>query len=60
VKVPGLEGVEAGADKIGIAAGVATAAGIAAHAIGTAKKRRFKKEPPSEKSDAPSDTGEAR
>jgi NiFe hydrogenase small subunit HydA len=60
VKVPGLEGVEAGADKIGIAAGVATAAGIAAHAIGTAKKPRFKKEPPSEKADAPAGTGKAR
>ena len=56
VKVPGLEGVEAGADKIGIAAGVVTAAGIAAHAAVTAKKRRFKKEPPSEKADAPSGT----
>ncbi|MBI3610786.1 MAG: hydrogenase small subunit [Nitrospirae bacterium] len=45
VKVPGLEGVETGADTIGIAAGVATAVGIAAHAIGTAMKGRFKSEP---------------
>lgn len=60
VKVPGLEGVEAGADKIGVVAGVATVAGIAAHAIGTAKKRRFKQEPPAEKADTPSGTGKAR
>lgn len=60
VKVPGLGGVEAGADKIGVVAGAATVAGIAAHAIGTAKKRRFKKEPPSEKADTPSGTGKAR
>jgi hydrogenase small subunit/[NiFe] hydrogenase small subunit len=44
VKVPGLEGVEAGADTIGIVAGAATAAGIAAHAIATAAKGRFKGE----------------
>jgi len=56
VEIPGLEGVAAGADKIGIAAGVATAAGIAAHAVVTAKKRRPTKEPPSEKSDVSSDT----
>ena len=42
VKVPGIEGVEAGADTIGLVAGAATAAGIAAHAIGTAIKDRFK------------------
>ena len=46
VKIPGLEGVEAGADKIGVVAGVATVAGIAAHAIVTAKKGRFEKGPP--------------
>jgi NiFe hydrogenase small subunit HydA len=44
VKVPGLEGVEAGADTIGIVAGAATAVGIAAHAIATAAKGRFKEE----------------
>ncbi|MBI5379658.1 MAG: hydrogenase small subunit [Nitrospirae bacterium] len=46
VAVPGIEGVEAGADKIGLVAGAATAAGIAAHAIATAAKGRFKGEPP--------------
>ncbi len=60
VKIPGLDGVEAGADKIGVVAGAATVAGIAAHAIGTARKRRFKKEPPTEKADTPPGTGKAR
>ncbi len=49
VKIPGLEGVEAGADTIGIVAGAATAAGIAAHAIATAAKGRFKGEERKEK-----------
>ena len=44
VKVPGIEGIEAGADTIGIVAGAATAVGIAAHAIATAAKGRFKGE----------------
>lgn len=44
VKVPGIQGIEAGADTIGIIAGAATAVGIAAHAIGTAVKGRFKGE----------------
>ncbi len=43
VSVPGWGGVELGADKIGIIAGVATAAGIAAHAAGTALTGRFRK-----------------
>ncbi len=60
VKIPGWGGVEAGADKIGAVAGAATVAGIAAHAIGTAKKRRFRKEPPAEKAEKPSGTGKAR
>lgn len=47
VKIPGIGGVEAGADKIGMVAGAATALGIAAHAIGTAAKGRFKGDPPS-------------
>lgn len=41
VPIPGLGGVEVGADTIGIAAGIATAAGIAAHAAGTALAGRF-------------------
>jgi NiFe hydrogenase small subunit HydA len=45
VSIPGLGGVEAGADKIGIVAGIATAIGIAAHAVGTALAGRFKKQP---------------
>jgi NiFe hydrogenase small subunit HydA len=44
VWIPGIGGVEAGADKLGIVAGAATAVGIAAHAIGTAAKGRFKGE----------------
>jgi hydrogenase small subunit len=46
VKIPGIEGVEAGADKIGMAAGAVTVAGIAAHAVGTAISGRFKGKPP--------------
>lgn len=49
VKIPGIGGVEAGADKIGIVAGAATAVGIAAHAIGTAARGRFKGESTDEK-----------
>lgn len=45
VKAPGLDGVEVGADKIGIVAGIATGVGIAAHAIGTAVAGRFKASP---------------
>jgi NiFe hydrogenase small subunit HydA len=51
VWIPGIGGVEAGADKIGIVAGAATAVGIAAHAIGTAAKGRFKEEKPEEGAD---------
>lgn len=51
VWIPGIGGVEAGADKIGIVAGAATAVGIAAHAIGTAAKGRFKEEKPEEGKD---------
>lgn len=40
VKIPGLGGVEAGADKIGAVAAVATAAGIAIHAAVTAVSGR--------------------
>lgn len=44
VKIPGIAGVEATADKIGAIAGVATAAGIAVHAIATAASGRAKGE----------------
>jgi len=44
VKIPGLGGVEAGADKIGEIAAVATAAGIAIHAVTSAVSGRTKKE----------------
>jgi NiFe hydrogenase small subunit HydA len=40
VKIPGLGGVEAGADKIGAIAAAATAAGIAVHAVATAASGR--------------------
>ncbi len=40
VKIPGLGGVEAGADKIGAVAAVATAVGIAVHAVATAGSGR--------------------
>lgn len=49
VKIPGLDGVEVGADSIGLVAGAATLAGIAAHAIGTAVKGRFPAEGPEDK-----------
>jgi NiFe hydrogenase small subunit HydA len=42
VKIPGLGGVEAGADTIGAVAAVATAVGIAVHAVGTAASGRTK------------------
>jgi NiFe hydrogenase small subunit HydA len=42
VKIPGLGGVEAGADKLGAIAAVATAAGIAVHAVSTAASGRTK------------------
>ncbi|HSG04785.1 MAG TPA: hydrogenase small subunit, partial [Nitrospiria bacterium] len=48
VKIPGMGGVEAGADKIGAVAGVATAIGIAAHALGSAAKGRLKGASPGE------------
>lgn len=40
VTIPGLGGVEAGADKIGAVAAAATAAGIAIHAVATAASGR--------------------
>ncbi|MBI2364067.1 MAG: hydrogenase small subunit, partial [Deltaproteobacteria bacterium] len=46
VKIPGIEGVEAGADKIGMVAGAATAVGIIGHAIGTKVSGRFNGKPP--------------
>jgi NiFe hydrogenase small subunit HydA len=42
VRIPGLGGVEAGADTIGAVAAAATAAGIAIHAVATAKTGRTK------------------
>ncbi len=42
VKIPGLGGVEAGADTLGTIAAVATAAGIAVHAVSTAASGRTK------------------
>ncbi len=42
VKIPGMGGVEAGADKIGAVVAVATAAGIAVHAVATAGSGRTK------------------
>ncbi len=42
VKIPGLGGVEAGADTLGAIAAVATAAGIAVHAVATAASGRTK------------------
>jgi NiFe hydrogenase small subunit HydA len=44
VKIPGLGGVEAGADKIGAVAAVATVAGIAVHAVATAGSGRTKED----------------
>jgi NiFe hydrogenase small subunit HydA len=51
VKIPGIEGVEAGADKIGMVAGAATAVGIVGHAIGTKVSGRFKSEPPAKEAE---------
>ncbi len=51
VKIPGIEGVEAGADKIGMVAGAATAVGIVGHAIGTKVSGRFKEEPPAKETE---------
>jgi NiFe hydrogenase small subunit HydA len=45
VAIPGLGGVQAAADKIGLYAGIATAAGIAVHAAGTALAGRSKAGP---------------
>lgn len=55
VKIPGIEGVEAGADKIGMVAGAATAAGIVGHAIGTKVSGRFKGEPPAKEAEKASE-----
>ncbi|MGE5193847.1 MAG: hydrogenase small subunit [Deltaproteobacteria bacterium] len=44
VAVPGLRGIEAAADTIGIVAGAATLGGIAIHAAGTALAGRFRKD----------------
>ena len=61
VKIPGITGVEAGADKIGMVAGAATAVGIAAHAVGAAVSGRFKEKTPPEKAEkAPEEGGDAR
>lgn len=51
VKIPGIAGVEAGADKIGMVAGGATAVGIVAHAVGTKVSGRLKEKPPPEASE---------
>jgi hydrogenase small subunit len=51
VRIPGIGGVEAGADKIGMVAGVATAVGIVAHAVGTSVSGRFKSKPPPRESE---------
>jgi hydrogenase small subunit len=42
VKIPGLKGVEFGADTLGAVAAVATVAGVAIHAAGTKYAGRFK------------------
>ncbi len=58
VKIPGIEGVEAGADKIGMVAGAATAVGIIGHAIGTKVSGRFNgKPPPKETAKTPEERG---
>lgn len=44
VKIPGLAGVEATADRIGAALGIATAAGIGIHAVGSVVTGRTKEE----------------
>jgi NiFe hydrogenase small subunit HydA len=54
VKIPGIEGVEAGADKVGVVAGAATAVGIIGHAIGTKVSGRFK-EPPAKETEKTSE-----
>lgn len=54
VKIPGIDGVEAGADKIGLVAGAATAVGIVGHAIGTKVSGRFK-EPPTKEAEKTSE-----
>ena len=51
VKIPGIDGVEAGADKIGMVAGAATAVGIVGHAIGTKMSGRFRGKPPAKESE---------
>lgn len=51
VKIPGIEGVEAGADEIGMVAGAATAVGIVGHAIGTKVSGRFKGEAPAKEAE---------
>ena len=51
VKIPGIDGVEAGADKIGMVAGAATAVGIVGHAISTKVSGRFKGEPPAKEAE---------
>ena len=48
VRIPGIGGVEAGADKVGIVAGAVTVAGIAAHAVGTTMKGRSRGKAPPE------------
>ena len=50
-KFPAFEGVEAGADKIGLVAGAATAVGIVGHAIGTKVSGRFKEKPPAKEAE---------
>jgi NiFe hydrogenase small subunit HydA len=55
VKVPGIQGVEAGADKIGLVAGAATAVGIIGHAIGTKVSGRFKEKPPAKEGEKTSE-----
>jgi NiFe hydrogenase small subunit HydA len=49
VKIPGIGGVEKGADTIGAVAAVATAAGIAVHAVSTASSGRTKEKKGGEK-----------
>ena len=57
VTIPGIGGVEAGADKVGVVAGAATVLGIAAHAVGTAVSGRFKEGKPTEEADEPAEEG---
>jgi NiFe hydrogenase small subunit HydA len=51
VKIPGIDGVEAGADNVGLVAGAATAVGIVGHAIGTKVSGRFKEKPPAKEAE---------